>query len=157
VTRRVSLFRWLVIAALGAALGGLGSANASGFYLGLNRPWWAPPAWLFGPAWSVLYVLMAVAAARVDATPHVLRDSALRWWWVQLAANVAWTWCFFAVPSGALAMADALLLLAAVVMTWRTSARVQPLAGWLLVPYIAWVSYACALTWSVWRRNPEIL
>jgi tryptophan-rich sensory protein len=156
-TPRRRILPWIVAAFLAAALGGVGSASAGSFYLSLDRPWWAPPVWLFGPAWTVLYVLMALSAARVDAALHPDRMQALGWWWVQLAANIAWTWCFFVFKSGALAMLDAVLLWSAVALTLRFSARVDRPAGWMLAPYLAWVSYACLLTWSVWRRNPTVL
>ena len=76
---------------------------------------------------------------------------------VQLCLNVLWTWLFFAWHQGALALADIVLLWVAVAMTINMFWRVRALAGALLVPYLAWVSFATALTYAVWRGNPGIL
>ncbi|MFN9213806.1 MAG: TspO/MBR family protein [Gemmatimonadota bacterium] len=139
---------------MAALLGGLGSLDAPGFYARLGRPPWAPPAWLFGPAWTVLYALMAVAAARVARTRHPGRGLALRAWWLQLVLNVGWTWCFFALQAGRLAFAEAVFLWGAAVFATATAWRVDRLAGGLLLPYVAWVGFATALTWAIVVRTP---
>ena len=141
-----------------ALVGGMASANASSFYAQLDKPAWAPPAWLFGPVWTVLYMTMAVAAwmAWKAGAPTATR-SALAWYGLQLVANAAWTWCFFALRMGGLATAEILLLLALIVMTMLAFARLRPLAGALLIPYLLWVTYATALTIAVWRMNPGLL
>ena len=141
-----------------AAVGGLASASASEFYLNLVRPSWAPPAWLFAPVWSVLYVLMGVAAWLVwRARGLGGARNALLVFVVQLAANALWTWLFFVWRQGGLAFAEILLLLAlilaAIVLFWRANR----LAAVLLVPYLLWVSFASALTLSTWRLNPGLL
>lgn len=149
---------WLGITVATAAIGGYASANAPDFYGSLVRPAWAPPAWLFGPVWSVLYLLMAIAAWlvwREPASPG--RTRALVLFVVQLAVNALWSWLFFRWRTGALAMVDTLLLLLLLVATVATFWRIRPLAGVLLLPYLAWVSFATALTWSVWRANPGVL
>jgi tryptophan-rich sensory protein len=154
----VGLVAWLLVSFLAAAVGGAASIQAGSFYRQLLRPDWAPPPEIFGPVWTVLYILMGLAAWLVwrvggfrEAKP------ALTLFLVQLALNALWTWIFFAWQSGGLAFAEILLLWALIVATLISFWRIRPLAGALLVPYLLWVSFAAALTWSVWRLNPQVL
>lgn len=152
------LLGWLAVTFAAAALGGFASANAGDFYQQLARPAWAPPAWLFAPAWTLLYILMGVAAWVVWRERGVRRVRiALLLFLVQLAVNAAWTWLFFAWRLGALALADVLLLWALILCTVVAFWRVRPVAGALLLPYLAWVTFAAALTYAVWQRNPALL
>ncbi|MFT3820293.1 MAG: TspO/MBR family protein [Rubrivivax sp.] len=148
---------WPLLTALAAGLGTWASADALRFYALLDKPAWAPPASLFGPVWTVLYLLMAVAAAWVARTPAPPRRAALAAFGLQLALNALWSWCFFAWHQGALAMAVLavlwLLLLACAALFWR----VQPLAAALMLPVIAWVAFAGVLNLAVWLRNPALL
>lgn len=153
----VTWLGWALLTGVAAAAGGYASRSAAGFYATLDRPPWAPPAWLFGPAWTVLYLLMATGAWMVGRADGPGRGAALGLYVLQLAANALWTWVFFAWRRGAWAFAEVLVLLALVALTLAAFWRVRPLAGALLVPYLAWVTFATALTWSVWRRNPELL
>lgn len=138
-----------------AAIGAVGSLSAPVFYLSLNRPSWAPPPAVFGPAWTVLYMLMAIAAwivVRVQGWDRA--KPALALYAVQLAANALWTWLFFHWHLGGAAFGESIVLWLLVAATIAAFARVHRLAGVLLLPYIAWVSFATALTWAVWRANP---
>lgn len=149
---------WLVFTFAAAALGALASASAAGFYQALSRPAWAPPAWLFGPVWTALYLLMGVAAWLVWRK-HGFAGArvALTLFAVQLAANALWTWLFFAWRQGGLALLEILLLWALIVGTMVAFARRNAMAAVLLLPYLAWVSFACALTYSIWKLNPGVL
>jgi benzodiazapine receptor len=146
-----------------AALASVASRDAPSFYGALTLPSWAPPGWVFGPVWSVLYTAMAVAAwlvwrerGLVGTGRHGGRGPLLLFA-AQLAANALWSWLFFAWRQGALASAEVLLLWALVAATTLAFWRVRPLAGALLLPYLAWVSFACALTIACWRLNPGLL
>lgn len=155
----LALVASFVVTYAAAALGGLASIRARDFYALLQRPAWAPPGWLFGPVWSLLYTMMAVAAwlawragrdaggAKVALTLFVL----------QLALNAVWTWLFFAWRRGVWATIEIVFLWLAIVATILAFWRLRPLAGALLLPYLAWVTFAAALTVSVWRRNPDLL
>jgi tryptophan-rich sensory protein len=142
-----------------ASLGAVVTADAAArFYLQLDRPRWAPPAWLFGPMWSLLYVLMAVAAYRVwriDGWGGARLELGL--YVVQLVLNAAWSWFFFVRRTGLGSTIEAAMLWAGVAATMAVFWQRDTLAGVLFVPYIAWVSVALALTISVWRRNPSLL
>jgi tryptophan-rich sensory protein len=152
----VGLLGWLLAAFAAGAVGAVASVNAVPFYAQLSKPSWAPPAWVFGPVWSALYLLMGVAAWLVSRSPGS-KGVALGLFGAQLAANALWSWLFFTWHRGALAAMEVLVLLALIVATavafWRTSR----LAALLLVPYLLWVSFASVLTWAVWRSNPGLL
>ncbi len=149
---------WLALVLLAGGLGALASVEAASFYAQLNRPGWAPPAGVFGPVWSLLYGLMAVAAWLVWREPaQPSRAPALVVFVLQLAVNALWSWLFFAWHRGAWALADVLLLLVLIAMAIALFRRVRPLAAWLLWPYLAWVAFASALTWAMWRANPGVL
>src|SRR5450830_293836 len=139
-----------------AAIGAYASSQAADFYLQLDRPAWAPPAWLFGPAWSALYLLMAIAAWRVQRTPGAARAE-LALYTVQLAVNALWTWLFFGWRLGTWAFADILLLWVLIAATIVAFWRRDHWAGLSLVPYIGWVSFATCLCYSIWQRNPAAL
>lgn len=154
----IGLLVWLLLAFAAAAAGGLASIQAGPFYLGLVRPAWAPPAWLFGPVWSVLYLLMAVAAWLVWRAGASNRSAAgLVVFTVQLAFNALWTWLFFAWHRGAWAFAEIVVLWVLIVVTMILFARTHKLAAALLAPYLAWVTFAAALNFSLWRLNPAVL
>jgi len=154
----LGLLGWLAISFAAAALGGFASANAGTFYRDLVRPEWAPPSWLFAPAWSLLYLLMGVAAWLVWRERGFRKaQTALCLFLLQLAANALWTWLFFVWHLGAFAFGEILILWVLILCTLVAFWRVRRLAGALLLPYLAWVTFASALTYSVWKRNPGIL
>lgn len=154
----LGLAGWLLLAFVAAAAGGLASANAGDFYRDLVRPNWAPPGWLFGPVWSVLYIMMGTAAWLVwRARGFAGARAALGVFVVQLAANALWTWLFFVWHQGGLAFAEIVLLWALIALTIGLFWRVSKPAALLLLPYLAWVSFATALTLATWRLNPGLL
>jgi tryptophan-rich sensory protein len=152
------LIAWLALSFAAAAVGGVASANAGDFYLQLARPAWAPPAWLFAPVWTALYLLMGVAAWQVWRERGFRQAPiALSLFLLQLALNALWTWIFFAWRLGAVAFAEILVLWILILCTLVAFWRVRPVAGALLIPYLAWVTLATALTYAVWQRNPTLL
>jgi len=141
-----------------AATGAVASSQAGDFYLRLSRPSWAPPAAVFGPVWTVLYILMAVGAwLVVRARGWPAARPAITLYAVQLVFNALWTWLFFRWRLGGPALAEIVLLWVLVLATVLTFGRARRLAGALLLPYLAWVTFAAALTHAVWRRNPGVL
>lgn len=152
-----ALLGWLLLTFAFAGAGAIASASAAAFYAQLERPAWAPPAWLFGPVWSVLYLLMAIAAWRVSGSPTPRRRPALALYLGQLSVNALWTWLFFAWHRGALATACIVVLWLMIAATIALFQRCQRTAAALLWPYLAWVSFAGVLCFSIWRRNPALL
>ncbi len=154
----LGLLAWLVVCFAAAALGAMASVQAGDFYQALVRPVWAPPGWLFGPVWTVLYCLMAVSAWLVwRAQGFGAARTALLLFLFQLAVNSLWTWLFFAWRMGALAFAEIIFLWALIVATMLLFGRHRRAAAVLLIPYLAWVSLATGLTWAVWQNNPLVL
>ena len=154
----LGLIGWLVISFGASAVGALASIQAKSFYSQLAQPAWAPPSSIFGPVWSMLYALMAIAAWLVwrsgGFSSHRI---ALAFFLGQLVLNALWSWLFFAWHLGALAFAEILLLWILIVATLVSFWRARPLAGTLLIPYLLWVSFAAALNYSVWQLNPQLL
>jgi benzodiazapine receptor len=150
---------WLLAVVVAAGIGALSSSDAGSFYAQLARPSWAPPGWLFGPVWSVLYFLMALSAWLVWRL-HGFNQAreALAVFGMQLALNALWTPMFFLWKQGGLAFVNIVLLelfiIATIAMFWRLNTR---LAAALLLPYLAWVTFAAFLNLSVWQLNPNIL
>jgi tryptophan-rich sensory protein len=152
------LAAWLLVSFAAAAVGAIASIEAKLFYAQLARPNWAPPSWLFGPVWSALYALMGLSAWLVWRTAGFkAAKTALALFIAQLAANALWSWLFFAWHQGAMALAEILLLWVLIAATVASFWRRSALAGALMLPYLAWVSFATALTLSVWRLNPGLL
>src|SRR3954453_18839731 len=152
------LIVWLLVSLATGGVGALATRQARELYAGLVRPTWAPPGWVFGPVWTTLYLLMGVAAWLVwRRAGWDGARTALTLFLVQLACNAAWSWFFFSWRRGALAFADIVLLLGLIVATMFAFARVEKLAALLLLPYLAWVMFAMALTYSIWRGNPDQL
>ncbi|TAL85361.1 MAG: tryptophan-rich sensory protein [Rhodanobacter sp.] len=152
------LLGWLLLAFSAAAIGAVASVDAATFYAGLLRPHWAPPGWLFGPVWGVLYLLMGVAAWLVWRQQGLrLAATALGLFIAQLAINALWSWLFFAWHLGALACVDIVVLWLLIIAMLRAFWRVRALAALLLLPYLAWVSFAALLCYATWQLNPQML
>ncbi|MDQ2689797.1 MAG: tryptophan-rich sensory protein [Chloroflexota bacterium] len=126
--------------------------TAPSYYRRLRKPAWSPPSALFGPVWSALYLLIGISAwlvARRGDEP----SGAMRLWWTQLALNAAWTPLFFGLRSPGVALAEIVATWAAIAATVVAFFRHRPLAAALLLPYLAWVTFATALNFEIWRRN----
>lgn len=123
------------------------------WYKSLNKPSWTPPNWLFPVVWTVLYIAMAVAAARVAVVEGA--QIAMAFFTLQLVLNTLWTPVFFGLRRlrGGMVVISALWL--AVAATTITFWQIDTIAGVLLAPYLLWVTIASALNFSVWRLNPN--
>ena len=128
--------------------------STDGWYAGLAKPTWNPPDWIFGPAWTVLYALMAVAAWRVWLHGGwAMQKTALSLFVVQWALNALWTPLFFGLHQPGWALAEILVLMIAILATLRAFWQVDRPAGLLLLPYAAWVAFASVLNGAIWRLN----
>lgn len=150
--------KWLMLAlfiALCLAVGGLGgwvtAPAVAEWYPTLNKPTWNPPSWLFAPVWTTLYIMMAVAAWLVwlkgnAGVPLVL-------FFAQLTLNCAWSFLFFGARSPWLGLVEIIMLwLAVTITTYVFFNRSRP-AGLLMLPYLAWVSFAAFLNFTIWQLN----
>jgi tryptophan-rich sensory protein len=150
---------WFLVCFAAAGVGGFASANAGTFYRELSRPDWAPPAWLFGPVWTLLYTMQAIAAWLVWRE-HRDRPGVRTALWLfaaQIVANGLWSWLFFAWRLGAWSSAEIVFLWILIVATIVAFWRIHRVAAVLLVPYLLWVSFATALNIAIWQRNPGLL
>ncbi len=153
--------KWVALAAfLGLVAGGglvIGYVTAPGeWYARLAKPAFNPPARVFGPAWTALYILIAVAGWRVwrrDRARREPRGWAMMLWWVQLGLNFAWSPVFFAAHRIGLALVIVVSLLAVILVFMAAAWRRDKVAALLFAPYAAWVAFASVLNATIWSLN----
>lgn len=124
-------------------------------YLTLKTPSFAPPGWVFGPVWTILYIMMAIAAYRILRLGWERGEVriALIMFGLQLFFNLIWTQLFFGWQMRGVAFLDIILLLAVLIITAVKFFHLDHVAGYLLIPYILWVSFASILNLSIWLMN----
>jgi tryptophan-rich sensory protein len=147
----VLLFVCFAVAGAGA---GVTTPSIAGWYASLSKPTWTPPNWLFGPVWTLLYLSMAVAAwlvwLRTDRKNVVVP---LGLFGIQLFLNGLWSWLFFGYHHPGAAFIDVVALWVTIAVVALVFWRFSVPAGLLFLPYLAWVSYAAALNFAIWRLN----
>ena len=149
---------WIAFVAIcfgAAAVGGwFTDSSVKTWYPGLMKPAGTPPAWVFGPVWSVLYLLMATAAWLIwlERHAHDVRLP-LGLFFGQLLLNAAWSVIFFGLQRPGLALVEIMVLLPAIVLTTISFSARSRQAFWLMTPYLAWVAYATYLNFGFWRLN----
>jgi translocator protein len=148
----LALAGWLGICFAAAAMGGFFLPGE--WYARLQKPAWGPPNWIFGPVWTALYTIMAVAAWLVwRRGGFVAQRKALSLFLLQLFFNALWSPLFFGLHLPGLAFVDLLLLWSALAATVGVFWRAGRLAGAMLLPYLGWVTFAGALNFALWRLN----
>ena len=150
MNRYVSLILFLILV-LGGGLALSGLTVPGAWYASVTKPAFNPPAWIFGPAWTVLYILIAVTGWLVWQ-----RDRAglpMKLWWAQLALNFTWTPVFFGAHQIGLAFLIILLMLAAILAFIGTEWQQARAAAWLFTADAAWVAFAAVLNGSIWALN----
>jgi translocator protein len=126
------------------------------WYESLRKPWWRPPNWLFGPAWTVLYLMICVSGWLVWRKAGVAGAALpLALYGAHLLINAAWSGFFFGLRRMDLALVDVALLWLSIVAMMALFHPIEPLAAWLLAPYLAWVSFAAFLNLTMLRLNPR--
>ena len=147
----------MVVLCFGAgALGGIAtSAGMDSWYATLTKPSWNPPGWVFGPVWGTLYLAMAVAAWLVYRKAGSLSGAAapLGIFAIQLVFNALWSFVFFAWERPGWAFIEIVVLWVAILATMIAFFSRSTVAGGLMIPYLAWVSFAAVLNWTIWRLN----
>ena len=128
------------------------------WYQRLKKPWWNPPNWLFAPAWTILYVTIAVAGWLVwREVGFAGAKWALAVYGLQLIFNAAWSALFFGMRRPDLAFGEVLLLWVSILGTIMAFYPIHAGAAWLMAPYLGWVTFAAILNLSVWRMNVEVI
>jgi tryptophan-rich sensory protein len=155
--RLATYLGWIIVSEFAGVLGALATTSAiPTWYAALSKPAWTPPNWIFGPVWTVLYAVMGIAAARVwirhRQTSAGKRSLAL--FGAQLAMNAEWPVLFFGLHAVGAALVAILILWAAILALILWWWRLERPSSLLLIPYLAWVSYATALNAAIWRLNP---
>ena len=149
---KLALAGWLLLSFSAAAIGGFFLPGA--WYGTLKKPSWNPPNWIFGPVWTGLYTTMAIAAGRVWKRGGLAGQRlAPSLFLAQLLFNALWSPLFFGLRHPALAFADIVLLWLALLGTIVAFWKVRMIAGAMLLPYLAWVTFASALNFALWRLN----
>ena len=155
----MSVYKFIIAIVLpllvGAAGGYFTSTSVKGWFTTLNKPFFNPPAWLFAPVWTTLYILMGIAFFLIwqSKTVKELKQKAVTFYFIQLVLNAAWSFIFFYAKQPGLAFAEILILLIMIILTAVTFYKIRKAAGWLMLPYIVWVCFACVLNYSIWRLN----
>lgn len=147
-----------VLLCLSAGLiGSVFTASSVGtWYATLAKPSFSPPSWLFGPVWTALYILMGVALYLVWLVGWKKRQvrEAVYLFLVHLVFNTAWSWLFFGLQSPLAGLFGILVIWGFILILLVRFHRLRPAAAYLLVPYLAWVSFASVLNFSLWLLNP---
>ena len=133
----------------------LAGANNNIWFDALNKPAWNPPAYLFGPVWTMLYLLMGISLGIIwnNETTGLKKQNAYFLFAFQLILNFCWSIIFFNFHSPLFALIDIILMVIFIILTIFSFLPFSKLAAWLLVPYIAWVSFAAILNFSIWNLN----
>ena len=151
--RWLALAGWVFLCFTAASLGAVFMPGE--WYAALKKPAWNPPGWVFGPVWSALYTMMAVAAWLVwRQGGFAVQRRPLGFFLAQLALNALWTPLFFGLHQTGIAFVEIVLLWLAIAGTLAAFHPVSSVAAWLLAPYVAWVSFATVLNFTLWRLNP---
>lgn len=145
----------LLCESVGIISGLLSSANNNLWFDALNKPTWNPPAYLFAPVWTTLYFLMGISLGLIwkDNAPELNKRNAYYLFAVQLFLNFWWSIIFFKFHSPAFALLNIIAMTVVILLTIISFSKFSKLAAWLLVPYIAWVSFATFLNYSIWILN----
>lgn len=155
--RQLSVLILFILICLGTGWAGAQVSPGNGssvWYEQLNKPDWNPPGWVFGPVWTTLYILMAVAAWRIWKLLGFKKGATeLSVFVFQLVLNGLWSFLFFGLQNPGLAFLEIIILLAAIIATAYLFFQKDRLAGWLMVPYILWVSFATVLNGTIWLMN----
>lgn len=141
---------------LGYIAGTVTQTSVDTWYPTLNKPSFTPPNAVFPIAWSTLYILMGVAAgmvwARIDFEKELVKKG-LTFFAIQFALNMLWSYLFFGLKNPMVALVEIILLWLMIYETWFVFRKIEKIAGWLMVPYLLWVTYATALNAAIWWLN----
>lgn len=152
---------WLLVSSLviGLSAGFLGSlftnTGPETWHSYLTKPSFNPPDWLFGPVWTSLFILMGLSLFLVwrQGLDKIEVRKALQWFFLQLAFNIAWSFFFFYLENPHLAFLGIIALLILIITTMAHFYKIDKRSFWLLVPYLAWVSFATVLNYAIWKLN----
>ncbi len=144
----------IAISNLAGFLGSLSTISSiPTWYAGLQKPSFNPPNWVFGPVWTMLYTLMGISFYLIWTSKSKLKNTAMIIFGIQLLLNAIWSPLFFGLKNPLLAFIDIILMWISIVATIIIFYKIKPMAAYLLIPYILWVSFAALLNFSLWQLN----
>ena len=132
-------------------------AGGSTWYAGLNKPFFSPPNWIFGPVWTILYILMGISLYLIwikNPSTSLRTISIPSIFWIQLVLNAVWSIIFFGMKNPLLALVDVVALWIAIFLTIKAFSKINKLSAYLLYPYLAWVTFASILNLAIVFLNP---
>ncbi len=153
-----NISRLIISIVLTVGLGSLGGiftiSEIPVWYAGLQKPSFNPPNWLFGPVWTLLYLLMGISLYLIWSKPaSSIRNTALRFFVIQFILNFCWSIIFFNQHQLGWALVEIIVMWVAILVTIVWFGKLSAVAAWLLVPYILWVSFASLLNGAIWKLN----
>lgn len=152
--RPIRLALWIIACEIVGSIGSIFTMpNIAGWYVSLNKPFFTPPNWAFGPVWVTLFCLMGAAAYLVWEGKNKRKEEALYYFGGQFFLNVIWSFLFFGLRSPLYGLICIVPLWFAILLTIIKFRKINKTAAWLLVPYLAWVTVATALNAAVWMLN----
>jgi benzodiazapine receptor len=151
LARYSSMAVFLLLVVIAASLAS--SFAAGEWYFTMYKPAWTPPSWVFGPLWSVLYLLLALAMWKIWDSRHHQRSGALIWWLIVLLLNTAWSWLFFGMNRIGWSMLELTLLIGIVVLCIKVFSAGSRTAAVMMIPYLLWLIYIWFLNLSIWMIN----
>lgn len=156
IARYSSLAVFLLLVVL-AAVAGASFEAGEWYFHALQKPSWAPPPWLFGPAWAIVYLFAALAAWQVWVTEHYDRFKTLSWWLALLVLNVAWSFLYFGLHRPGWAWLALCMTAVAAILCVRSFSRLSTQAAGLMIPYLLWILFCWALNLATWTLSGGIL
>jgi len=148
------LISFIVVCNLIGAVGAIWTSSDGSWYRGIKKPSFNPPSWVFGPVWTLLFTLMGISLYIVWTSPSSnIKLIALVLFAIQFVFNIAWSYLFFGLNKPLWSFIEILLLLVFILGTAVYFFRVNKTAGYLLIPYFLWVSFASFLNYRIWKLN----
>jgi len=150
----VKLLMFILVSELAGIIGSFFTRQSvTTWYATLEKPFFNPPGWVFGPAWTTLYLLMGIAAFLVYRKGYKRSKTALKFFFIQLFFNMIWSLLFFGLKNPLLAFIDIVILWCLILITTYYFYKADKTAAYLMIPYILWVSFASILNFSIYVLN----
>lgn len=143
----------IIIMSLGFISGFSTASSINGWYASIIKPSWNPPNWLFGPAWTILYICMGISFGLIWHSTKPDKTTAIVLFCIQFILNLLWSYIFFKQQMMGFAFVEIILMLIFIILTIISFHKINPLAAYLLIPYSGWVTFATILNGTIWKLN----
>jgi len=144
----------IVVAQIAGGLGAIANIQSiSTWYITINKPLFQPPNWLFGPVWTILFLLMGISFYLIWNSKLKNKDEVIKIYFIQLTLNILWSYLFFGLQNPLLGLIEIVFLWIAILITIIRFRKISKVASMLLHPYLAWVTFATILNGAIWWLN----